>query len=68
MDSAQIYQAVSAGYTAAATSHVDANYASKVASSVGYSEEELKDVPGEANLGLSCGNPHVIANLKEVGG
>jgi arsenite methyltransferase len=32
---------------------------------LGYSEEELKMGLGEANLGLGCGNPHAIADLKE---
>lgn len=32
---------------------------------LGYSDEELKIGLGEANLGLGCGNPQAIANLKE---
>ncbi len=32
---------------------------------LGYSEEELKFGLGEANLGLGCGNPYAIADLKE---
>jgi len=32
---------------------------------IGYSEEELSIVPPEANMGLGCGNPIAIANLKE---
>lgn len=32
---------------------------------IGYSDEELKAVPEEANLGLGCGNPIAIAELKE---
>ncbi|MCX6827112.1 MAG: arsenite methyltransferase [candidate division Zixibacteria bacterium] len=35
------------------------------AKSVGYSEEELKVIPDEANLALSCGNPIALAGLKE---
>ncbi|MBC7361938.1 MAG: arsenite methyltransferase [Candidatus Aminicenantes bacterium] len=31
---------------------------------VGYSEEELRAVPREANLGLGCGNPTALASLK----
>ncbi|MCX8161331.1 MAG: arsenite methyltransferase [Candidatus Saccharicenans sp.] len=31
---------------------------------VGYSEEELKAIPPEANLGLGCGNPSALAGLK----
>jgi SAM-dependent methyltransferase len=32
---------------------------------IGYSEEELRIGLGEANLGLGCGNPLAIAELKE---
>lgn len=35
------------------------------ARSIGYSEEELKVIPEEANLALSCGNPTALASLKE---
>jgi len=35
-----------------------------IAKSIGYTDEELK-VAGEANLGLGCGNPTAIANIKE---
>jgi arsenite methyltransferase len=31
---------------------------------LGYSDEELKIGLGESNLGLGCGNPHAIADLK----
>jgi SAM-dependent methyltransferase len=30
---------------------------------VGYSEDEMRTVPGGANLGLGCGNPTAFANL-----
>ncbi len=32
---------------------------------IGYSDEELKIGLGEANLGLGCGNPLAIADIKE---
>jgi arsenite methyltransferase len=32
---------------------------------LGYSEDELKIGLGEANLGLGCGNPNAISDLKE---
>lgn len=35
------------------------------AKSIGYSDEELKVIPDEANLGLSCGNPTALVGLKE---
>lgn len=36
----------------------------KLAEEVGYSSEELEFLPDGANMGLSCGNPTAIANLK----
>lgn len=36
-----------------------------ISKSIGYSEEELDVVPENSNLGLGCGNPHLIANIKE---
>jgi arsenite methyltransferase len=32
--------------------------------SIGYTDEDLKKAPGEANLSLGCGNPTAIASLK----
>jgi SAM-dependent methyltransferase len=32
---------------------------------IGYSPEELKSIPGDANLGLGCGNPAALAGLKK---
>lgn len=32
---------------------------------IGYSEEEMNDVPEGANLGLGCGNPTALASLKQ---
>ncbi len=39
--------------------------ADEFAKTIGYSEEELKVIPDEANLALSCGNPTALASLKE---
>jgi len=36
----------------------------RISKSIGYSDEELSVVP-EANLGLGCGNPVALGNLKE---
>ncbi len=35
-----------------------------VAEAFGYSADELAAIPAEANMGLSCGNPIALANLK----
>lgn len=32
---------------------------------IGYSEEELRNIPDDANLALGCGNPTALAELKE---
>jgi arsenite methyltransferase len=36
----------------------------KLAEGIGYTNEELEILPEGANMGLSCGNPTAIANLK----
>ncbi len=36
-----------------------------LAEQIGYSKEELEALPSDANMGLSCGNPTVIAALQE---
>lgn len=64
MDKTQIYEKVQERYGSAAKSD-DAAYGQKVATAFGYSEDELTSIPRDANLGLSCGNPLAIANLKE---
>jgi hypothetical protein len=37
----------------------------KLAQGIGYKTEELEVLPEGANMGLSCGNPTAIANLKQ---
>jgi arsenite methyltransferase len=41
------------------------NQHSEFAESIGYSKEELKVIPKDANLSLSCGNPTAFADLKK---
>jgi SAM-dependent methyltransferase len=43
----------------------DANLAQTISESIGYSEEEMRVVPENANLGLGCGNPVALVLLKE---
>ncbi|MFC1708933.1 arsenite methyltransferase [Candidatus Omnitrophota bacterium] len=38
---------------------------SSVSEKVGYSKEELNNIPLEANMGLGCGNPIALLSLKE---
>ncbi|MBC8107956.1 MAG: arsenite methyltransferase [Anaerolineae bacterium] len=35
-----------------------------IAEAFGYSAKELSSIPAEANMGLSCGNPTAMANLR----
>ncbi|KAI8820143.1 methyltransferase type 11 [Fimicolochytrium jonesii] len=43
----------------------DREGSTRVAQAFGYSLEELTAIPVESNMGLSCGNPTAVANLKE---
>jgi len=36
-----------------------------ISTRMGYSEEDLENVPSGADMGLGCGNPRAIASLKE---
>ena len=42
-----------------------ANTAQDISKSIGYTDEELENIPGGANLGLGCGNPVALASLRE---
>jgi arsenite methyltransferase len=39
--------------------------ASDIGKKIGYSEEDLKNVPEDANLGIGCGNPTALASIKK---
>jgi SAM-dependent methyltransferase len=52
-------------YAAAARSGLSSEGAAgKVAEAFGYSLTELRSIPAEANMGLSCGNPTATATLR----
>lgn len=42
----------------------DADSSKKLVESIGYSLEDLRDLPDGANMGLSCGNPTALASLQ----
>jgi arsenite methyltransferase len=65
--SQEIIDAVRANYGAVAQSGLSSEQSGvrAVAEAFGYSPEELTSIPAEANMGLSCGNPIAIANLRE---
>lgn len=39
--------------------------ATEIGKKIGYSEDELKNVPEDANLGIGCGNPTALASIKK---
>jgi arsenite methyltransferase len=39
--------------------------ATDIGKKIGYSEEELRNVPEDANLGIGCGNPTGLASIKK---
>ena len=43
-----------------------ARFYHNVATAFGYTEAELQSVPDSANMGLSCGNPIGLANLRQA--
>jgi len=74
-DQDQIRQNVRADYAAVVNSDAadnstsccgstDLDTAQAISMNVGYSEQEVNAVPEGANMGLGCGNPQAIANLK----
>ena len=65
--SERIEEAVKSRYGAVAQSSLSSEHEGvrAVAEAFGYSSGELNSIPAEANMGLSCGNPTAIANLRE---
>ncbi len=53
------------GYTRVVTNAPDAGRADEAARRIGYSEDQLEQVPEGANLGVGCGNPTAIDTLRE---
>lgn len=41
------------------------NSSVEISRKIGYSDEELRMAPEDANMGLGCGNPQLIADIKE---
>lgn len=64
-DYANIATSSSSCCTAGACGVTESIDAGELAERVGYTKEELEALPVDANMGLSCGNPTVIAALKE---
>src|ERR1044072_8971104 len=64
--SEEIHATVREKYGSVAGSGLSGNHAGvkAVAQAFGYSADELKSIPAEANMGLSCGNPTAFASLR----
>jgi len=61
-----ILDTVQEKYAAVAKSELSSEHAGvrAVAEAFGYTAEELRSIPAEANMGLSCGNPTATAHLR----
>jgi AhpD family alkylhydroperoxidase len=67
MQEEKVRQSVREGYAEIATTGsgcCGSSQPGKLAAGVGYSQEELAALPEGANMGLSCGNPTALADLK----
>lgn len=70
MDSNDTYRCVQDRYAQVARQtdpHSQKDHERKVASAFGYDLEDLRSIPENANLGVSCGNPLATANIAVVG-
>jgi SAM-dependent methyltransferase len=78
MDSSQIQENVKIGYAAIVRRTTKKSFlpsffqccdtkeiATDIGKKIGYSEEELKNAPEDANLGIGCGNPTALASIKK---
>lgn len=61
-----LLKSVQSKYAAVAASTLSSDHdgVRAVAEAFGYSAEELRSIPAEANMGLSCGNPTATAHLR----
>ncbi|KAJ5659619.1 UbiE/COQ5 family methyltransferase [Penicillium longicatenatum] len=69
MNSKDTYRSVQDRYAGVASqtksSYKEGDYERNVAKAFGYDLEDLRSIPETANLGVSCGNPLALANIKE---
>lgn len=67
MDNKKIKSIVKENYSKIASGKgccCSCSHSEAISKSIGYSDDEINNVP-EANLGLGCGNPTALANIKE---
>ncbi|KAG1731568.1 S-adenosyl-L-methionine-dependent methyltransferase [Suillus lakei] len=60
-----VVSAVCDAYSSIARDGAHIEYAAVVAEAFGYTVEQLKSIPAESHMGLSCGNPVAVASVKE---
>ncbi len=69
MEESEIRKNVREGYAKIAQKKgsccTDPDMQGNVSEKLGYTEEDLRSIPEDANLGLGCGNPIALASLKE---
>lgn len=78
MDNEQIQQHVKSGYASIVKQNTKKSFlpnffqccdpkevAADIGKQIGYSEDELSNVPEYANLGIGCGNPTALASIKK---
>jgi len=69
MNSEDTYRSVQQRYASVANQtelNSQRDYEKKVATAFGYDPEDLRSLPENANLGVSCGNPLATANISPV--
>jgi len=69
MEGDRLYQLVQDRYgelAARSSSGEQRKTEQSIAEAFGYNAADLSSLPQGANLGVSCGNPLALANLKEV--
>ncbi|KAK9350328.1 S-adenosyl-L-methionine-dependent methyltransferase [Lipomyces doorenjongii] len=68
MDAANLYRHVQEHYgkiaNHTALTNLSDKYQEKVATAFGYTLQDIQSIPGNANLGVSCGNPLATANIR----
>jgi hypothetical protein len=62
-----VYLRVEDAYGYRSENAINEALSKKIAVSLGYNPADMAQIPVDANIGEGCGNPLLIANLKEVG-
>ncbi|KAG2067141.1 S-adenosyl-L-methionine-dependent methyltransferase [Suillus decipiens] len=60
-----VVSAVCDAYSSIAREGAHTAYTEAVAKAFGYTVEQLRSIPAESHMGLSCGNPVAVASVKE---